>query len=98
MFPKIGPFVVMLQNILYSFGSFLLFYVIFHTGFTFAFHLAFGPYLKNYATLPVTAMTLFRMLLTDFDYQELENTNLFVGGCGLCGDCGGCVTVFVFSR
>ena len=44
-------------------------------GFSAAFYVCFGPDLDNYKTLSASFFTLFRVLLGDFDYFELEQVD-----------------------
>ena len=44
-------------------------------GFTFAFNLQFGVQVAEYSTVAASAMSLFRLLLGDFDWSALDNAS-----------------------
>jgi len=58
---------------------FLIAFFIVLLGFMFAFYVTLGSEISGFRTYEVTLFTLFNMLLGDFDYQEIKQTNIIFG-------------------
>ena len=96
-FPHLSMLSLTLRNAYYPTFSFLIMFFIVFIGCGQAFNMSFGPYMKSYSNFPSSMMSLFRALLGEFEFEELEQTDRVIGTSSfvksfmhsltLCGSC-----------
>jgi hypothetical protein len=78
-FPHLSMLSLTLRKAMYPTVSFLLMFFIIFVGCGQAFNMAFGPYMKSFSSFPKSMMSLFRALLGEFEYEEMQKTDAVVG-------------------
>jgi hypothetical protein len=78
-FPHLSMLSLTLRNAYYPTVSFLIMFFIIFVGCGQAFNMAFGPYMKSYSNFTTSMMSLFRALLGEFEYEEMQKTDAVVG-------------------
>jgi len=77
--PRMDAILVTISSCAFDLALFMLMATIIQFGFVAAFLITFGPYLNQFATFGRTLSELMRVLLGDFDYNELRQTNGLMG-------------------
>eukprot|EP01043_Picozoa_sp_COSAG02_P064526 COSAG02_NODE_9461_length_2209_cov_1.006161_2_plen_345_part_00 len=78
-FPHLSMLTLTLRKAIYPTVSFLIMFFIIFVGCGQAFNMAFGPYMKSYSTFTSSMMSLFRALLGEFEYDEMQQTHAVIG-------------------
>ncbi len=78
-FPHLSMLTLTLRKAMYPTVSFLIMFFIIFVGCGQAFNMAFGPYMKSYSSFTSSMMSLFRALLGEFEYEEMQKTHAVVG-------------------
>jgi polycystin 2 len=78
-FPHLSMLSITMSNAYYPTVSFLIMFFIIFAGCGQAFNMAFGPYMKSYNNFTTSMMSLFRALLGEFEYEEMQQTDRLVG-------------------
>eukprot|EP01063_Lacrimia_lanifica_P012712 TRINITY_DN19397_c0_g1_i1.p1 TRINITY_DN19397_c0_g1~~TRINITY_DN19397_c0_g1_i1.p1 ORF type:complete len:914 (+),score=350.76 TRINITY_DN19397_c0_g1_i1:121-2862(+) len=74
-FKNLAVLIRTLSNARSEIGYFLVIFGIIFTGFALAFQVGFGSDVEEYSNFSSSVMSLFRMLLGEFDYFSLQNSN-----------------------